>query len=409
MRSLMMELANDRLLESGIMELADVEVRPWSPMADDWTERCWEAPLAAADRLTPQLRGISCAALRSVFPPSLVDTLRAARHPIVAHQFTVAGRLGLLELGLAVASLPAADDDIHRLRDPGEFEGAAAELRGGLMLQIAGGRLQRPPHIPERQRCEYIAEFPGGHRLALEVKCPNQGDEERDVERVSSDFFMEFMHRFRWLSPALPPGRATIHLAPSLLDLQLGDRTAVDSLRVRQVVEDAAERIMEALRTGFTPTISLGSIGTLEIRPDPLMNGVFLDARGPDVSARDLALRVRRLLNKAVRQIYEAHLPGLIILDLQRDHLARNAIGFWAQWAQRKQSVAAVLVISRSCSATDGRMYGEVDVLPGPRLSAVEKVLSDVLTVCADGHLHYNPLSTPSTPCPCTWLRRLQA
>jgi hypothetical protein len=138
------------------------------------------------------------------------------------------------------------------------------------------------------------------------------------------------------------------------------------------------------------------------------MNRVLLDADGPEASARDLALRVRRLLNKAVRQIDEAGLPGVIILDLQRDHLARNAIGFWAQWAQRKQSLAALLVISRSSSASDGRMYGEIDVLPGPRVDATEDVLSDMLSICTDGHLHYNPLSTPSTPCPCTWLPRFQ-
>src|SRR5580704_12744267 len=126
------------VIDSGPMESAQAHTAPCLPIDDDWVASWWEVPLASADRLTARGAETARAVLRSTFPPSLVPSLRAERHPIVSHQFTIAGRLGLLELGLAIACVPAEADDIQRLRDPAEYEGVAAELRGALMFLRAG-------------------------------------------------------------------------------------------------------------------------------------------------------------------------------------------------------------------------------------------------------------------------------
>src|SRR4051794_25413886 len=69
------------------------------PMERDWTRTGWEFVIAAADRLKSDEAEAALGRLRDVFPPALIGSLKAMRHPIVAHQFTNAGRLALLELG----------------------------------------------------------------------------------------------------------------------------------------------------------------------------------------------------------------------------------------------------------------------------------------------------------------------
>ena len=50
--------------------------------------------------------------------------------------------------------------------------------------------------------------------------------------------------------------------------------------------------------------------------------------------------------------------------------------------------VAALVVVDSTVMATDGKMYGNVDVIPGPRFSEVSTVLVSTLDSCSDGHLH---------------------
>lgn len=389
------------------MESAQVHTAPSLPIDDDWVENWWEVPLGLADRLTALGAVTARDALRSTFPPSLIPTLRAERHPIVSHQFTIVGRLGLLELGLAIACVPAEPDDIQRLRDPAEYEGVAAELRAGLMLVRAGARVARPPHTG-RKRCEYVATFPNGERLAIEVKYPSESERELDAARVSYELLMALMERLHWLPLVVPGAWATFHFAPTILDL--GDREGVDPERLREAVDGIVERVAGALAGGsWYGTVDLGRLGSFELREDERVVGVQFAGAGPEMEPRKLGGRLRRnLLNKAARQVGETKLPGIVVLDVQRDALARNALWFLAGWARRRESLAALVVIDRSSVAGHGGLHGAVDILPGPRFDAARDALSRALEVCGDGHLHYSPLSSFPSPCPFTWLPRFQ-
>ena len=53
-------------------------------------------------------------------------------------------------IGLAVAAVPADDEDIARLRNPEQFHGRAAELLAGLMFRRRGVRLERQERIRAR-------------------------------------------------------------------------------------------------------------------------------------------------------------------------------------------------------------------------------------------------------------------
>jgi hypothetical protein len=244
------------------MESAESHTAPCLPIDDDWVGSGWEAPIASADRLTARGTETALTALRSTFPPSLVPSLREERHPIVAHQFTNTGRLALLELGLAIACIPAEEDDIQRLRDPAECEGVAAELRAALMFLRAGARVMRPPRTG-RERCEYIAVFPSGEQFAIEVKFPSTGDRELDASRVGMELFMSLMGRLAWLSSKVRGARATFHFAPSIVDL--GDRHGVNRNLLAQSVDDAVARVSAAI--GLGGHLKSGQVWTGQNRP----------------------------------------------------------------------------------------------------------------------------------------------
>jgi hypothetical protein len=389
------------------MESAQTFTASCLPIDDDWVASWWDGPLALADRLRPRGAETARAALRSIFPPSLVPWLRAERHPIVSHQFTIAGRLGLLELGLAIACVPADQEDVQRLRNPAEYEGVAAELRSALMFLRAGARLERPPQTRD-ERCEYIATFPSGERLAIEVKYPSQSERELDGARVSSELLMALMDRLHWLPLVVPAAWATFHFAPTILDL--GDRAGTDPDRLRDAVDGAVKLVAAALRGGSPyGTVDLGRLGSFEVREDPRVLGVQFAAAGPELEPRKVGGRLRRnLLNKAARQVGETKLSGIVVLDIQRDALARNALRFLAGWARQRESLAALVVIDRSSVAGQGGLHGAVDILPGPMFDTGRNALARAFEICGSGHLHYSPLSSFSDPCPFTWLARVQ-
>ncbi len=100
------------------------------------------------------------------------------------------------------------------------------------------------------------------------------------------------------------------------------------------------------------------------------------------------------------------HLPGILILDTDADGLARNGLDQLQQrWVDRKPQVGAVLVLEREYSAE--RAYGNVRLLPGPRIEEVSELLY-ALERCEAGHLHYQPVSSPETPCPAMFAMEYQ-
>lgn len=376
---------------------------PVLPIQQDWTRSEWERAVAGAELLTARGASLALSALRQIFPPSLTTNLQAARHPIVAHQLTHAGRAHLLELGIAAAFVRPGVQDVRRLRDPGEFSGIAAELRAGFMFSRAGMVLAPPP--PGRCRCEYVAESPDGRRIAIESKLPDVTDAELDLARVEYEVLMLLMDQLRWLPEIVTSGFATFRFAPAIAEL--GDRHRLDQALAKVRVQTAGSAVAETLSVEpHKRVFELPRIGALVLREEPDVGYLQFDSVGVPRDAKRRSQQLRRNnLNDGLSQIRAAGAPGVIVVDAQRDGSVRNTLGFLQQWAHNKAGLAAVIVIDRH--VIQDRLYGCVDLLPGPCFDDVSDLLWDLFDVCSDGHLHYSPLTSLDGPCPCHWLPRV--
>jgi hypothetical protein len=360
-----------------------------NPMHAEWTRRDWERVVPLANKLGAESIRTALEALRTLFPPEFVGVLPFGGHPLVAQQVTYPGRLRLLELGHAIARVGIDATDIARLRDPSEYESTAAELRAALMFERAGAVLERPPLVRGAKRCEYIG-VADGWRFAIEAKLPDISDEERDTLVVETQLLRELMGRLDWLGATLGGVRATFHFAPTILTL--GNRFGPSP----EVFDRAIDAALLALRAAASRgsllgTTELGAIGTLAIRKEPMLERIQFDGFSPSIEPGLFMRRLRRNLNYAIQQITAAGLPGIIVLDTDRQTLARNALGLLARWAEGKAPLAALLLVDRDSG---------VDVLPGRRFAEAEGLLAEALELCDDGHLHYDPLSHLVTPCP---------
>lgn len=371
-------------------------------MKPSWTDECWDTAASLADRLSPRSVERARTVLRAVFPQALTDMLVQMDHPVVAKQLTYPGRGHLLELGVAVGTLHKQLQDVKRLRNADEYESVASEYRAGLMFRRAGAVLECPSHEPGRARCEFVAKFPDGYRLAIEVKLPKVSDVQCCVMRVQHELLIKLIDRFHWLSAMSPSARAHFCFAPNVMELI--DQHAVDHLKLSCWVDDAVLRATDSIRRGpLFGTIDLGRVGLLQFHKEAGLAGIQFSASGPPQDAKKRSRQLQRnLLNKAAKQTTEAQFPGVIVLDTERDGLIKNTLTFLQDWANRQPSLAAVLMIERDVIAN--RMYGNVDIVFGPRFDEAMPALSTLFDVCEKGHLHYNPLSSLVTPCPCVWL-----
>ena len=140
------------------------------------------------------------------------------------------------------------------------------------------------------------------------------------------------------------------------------------------------------------------------IRPDPNPHGLGFDFLAPPSDEKRDARRIRRVLNGAMQQIKEAKLPGIIVLDIERDGQARNSLGFLQRWASSKDGLAAVLVMERHSFDRD-YLCAAVDVLPGRTFDAASDHVLSLVDLCDDEHFHYAPLNRLVSPCPlAAWL-----
>lgn len=377
------------------MALTPLEPAPRLALPPNWTETYWDVVAAVATRLSPKGLQLGLRGLRRAFPHAA--PLEEARHPIVALQLTHAGRAYLLELGLAITVLPATEDDIERLRDPEQFQGRATELIAGFMFRRGRVQLSRPPEVPGQRLCDFLADFPTGERFAIEAKHLELSDRAHDIEPVFCSLVVQMPTHFHWLSDVVQGARATFRFSDAICDL--GNRLAVDFQQIRQRA-DAASAQLQAALSGREPfgTFELTGLGHIVIRPDPDAPGVAFDAFAPSSDTGLDNRRVRRVANRAMRQIREAGLPGVIVLDVKLDGLAWNALPSLRRWAAGQQGLVAVLALERhgfgggSCSA--------VEVLPGREFEPASDSLLALLDICDAGHFHYAPLNDLMSPCP---------
>lgn len=351
-------------------------------------EPSWEEVAAAADGLTPVEVQAALAKLREWFHASWADDC-TLKHQVAGKQLTYVGRLSLLELGHAAVVADADDSFSARLRDSEQYLGADAELRAMLLLKLGGAALEREPQGTGSRRSEFIAKWRSGTRAVVEVKAVRTSDEVEVAERLVTQAIFAlaagaielpgFTGRVEWNDDVLfgsPP----------------------DVASVKKDVEDsiAAAKVLAQSLPEFT--VPIGAIGKLRLTsnsPTPTLQ-VSYDGYAP--TAAGIFRRIRRRCNDAMQQLAtHPTLPGLIILDIDADGLARNGLPQLARWANSKPQLGAVLVVEREYNAR--RSHGHVGVLRGPRFDEVTDALTS-LERCEAGHLHFQPVCALESPCP---------
>lgn len=344
--------------------------------------------------------------LRVAFPAAWTLSDDVIDHPLPYTQLTWGGRLDLLEVANALATIGGDAGLIGRLRRRDHHEGAVAELLAGLFLVDCGATLATAPPSPATgARCEWIAQTSHGARFAIEVKRPERADHHKDVLRVETHLHLALMQA---LAPALDPRPdlyATVRFARSAW--AIGNRLAIDDGRSEALCADAAARVAAALADGATPSaVDLGAIGSLVLEAatgGPRTLGA--DLTQPDV--RTLYLHARRSLNDAYRQVQGRGIAGVIFLDLDGDGLVANALPRLARWADDKADLGAVVLVDRT--AIERGFQTTMTVLPGPRIDGAWTLLAAGLSTCDRGHLHYSASCSLPAPCPFTWLPRAVA
>ncbi len=375
--------------------------RPSFPVDREWTRISWERVLASADRLDPETATLALDALRAVFPAAWIDSGLAQAHPLAMEQHWYAGRLVLLELGLAIALLGLGDADLERLREPAEYRSTAAEMRARLLLRRAGATTEPPAARVGRKRCEWIARWPDGVELAIEVKLPDVSARTRVTYAIMGAVADELAEQIQVIACQLPGVRATLNFGPGWGEVIAEGAVKMELLKPR--VAEVVARLNEATRRSAPfGRHALGLLGTLELQLDPQAQRLVI--HGHSTYPRRVAQRLTRggVLAKAAKQIEDAGIPGVIVLDIEDDVFARNALPQLVRWLERRPQVAAILMLDRTVMP-DGKLYGTADIVPGQSVERIAPVLAG-LDVCASGHLHYNPLCVPSEPCPMTWL-----
>lgn len=357
-------------------------------LKSDWTRDHREVVEKAADRVRVDELHEAREALIAVFPQSDVATLRESGHPLFPRFPSEVTQFYALELGLALRATSPDSKLIKRLRSPTQYEGAAAECRAAFMICYrTGASFRPPPTATGRKQCEYIADFPGGASLAVEVKSPQESEERSRGVVGEAVALMDIMTNV--LAEPFQQGDVCVRV-------RFGDELLDASA--------AAGLIRAALDANHRGAVDLGVFGTAEIRDGRSGRGIEFDGIGKPESAERVALRQRRKLRKALKQVNDADVPGLIVLDVYRDPITHNAREVLRRWAGRKPGVAALVVVDRESYL--GRIDGSVAVLPGPEVSKIPDAFWNAFDRCGGGHLHYNPLCSPREPCPLDgWLR----
>jgi len=355
-------------------------------MDPEWTRIGWEETRTATDRLTSDDADRALEALRSVFPPDRVEALRA-EHPVAAKQTFANGRLTLLELGHALAEL-GTESDVLRLRQPAEFESTMAELRAALMVSRAGAHISKPEQRFGAQEFDFTASFTGEKTLAVEVKTPRKGERTQKLELFEVRLLLDLMERLP-LNPELQ-ARATVTFSPEveeLVDVDLGLHL------------DAALAAASApLATNPFQTFSLGPLGSLTVAADTTAQGLQFEASGVALDPQKEGRRFRRSsLTKASQQLAESDAPGVVIVDLALNSLLTNSSPFLQRWTDAQGHLAGTILMDRHFVA--GRMYAEIEVLPGQHWKHLEPLCS-AWELCDQGHLHYCAVCRLPPTCP---------
>lgn len=361
----------------------------------DWpTDAHWARVLARAERLGEQERLAARNELARIYA---VDGqgICAMDHQAVWSQSTWPGRFELLELGHAAAVEPPNRRFINRLRNAREHFGAAAELRARQMLRQSGAKVRPAPKGKSPGLAEFISTWASGAEAIVEVKALHQGTAIDQADRV----VVATQQELQSFAGEISGFQGKVRWSDALMD------APPDDLAILFTTRFAMAQAKALAVAGQAGCVSLESIGTLELTPNAESRELRIDYGTYAPSNEAIFERLRRPLEKAVEQCAtHAHLPGIAVLDVDACGLARNALSLLQSWAECQPQLGIIVLIEREHAAIAS--YGNVRLIGGPRADEVADV-GDAFEYCEAGHLHYQPLCSPATPCESLfWLSR---
>jgi len=228
------------------------------------------------------------------------------------------------------------------------------------------------------------------------VKAIRQGDAMNDADRVvleAQQLLIRLAREVRGFRGRLEWNRALINAPP-------------DDSAIPIAVHFAIARAKAPVHTGRECRIPIEDVGTLHLVPDGDCHELCLDYGTYGPSDEAIFERLVRPAEKAVNKqmATHPHLPGILVLDVDACGLARNGLDLLAAWAARQPQLGVIIVIEREYAAAAS--YVNVRFLHGPRVREVADV-GRAFEYCDAGHLHYQPLCTPASPCESLfWLSR---
>jgi len=352
------------------------------------SDPAWEEVAAAADRLSRVEVQAALAKLREWFPPSWSENC-PIEHGVAGKQFTYVGRLSLLELGHAAVVADADESFTARLRDSKEYLGADAELRAMLLLKLSGAELERAPQGIGPRLSEFIAKWRSGSQAVVEVKAIRTSDEVEVAERLTAEVIFALMAN----ASELPGFTGRVEWNEDVL---FGSPPDIASVKKDAEESMAAAKALALSLPEFS--VGLGAMGTLRLKSSSTATRLDFSCEAYAPTAAGIFYRIRRRCNGAVRQLAtHPTLPGILILDIDADGLARNGLPQLARWATNKPQLGAVFVVAREYSVR--RSHGHVCLLPGPRFDELTEALTP-FERCDAGHLHFQPVCALECPCP---------
>jgi hypothetical protein len=361
----------------------------------DWpTDAHWGRVLARADRLSEQERLAARNELTRIYA---IDGhgICAMEHQATWSQSTWPGRFELLELGHAAAVEPLNRRFINRLRNSREHFGAAAELRARQMLRRSGAKVRPAPKGQGPGLAEFSTSWVTGAEAIVEVKALRQGAALDEADRV----VVATQQELQCFATKINGFQGKMRWSDALLD------APPDDLAIFFTTRFAMERAMALAVAGRAGSVPLEGIGTLELTPNADSRELRIDYGTYAPSNEAIFERLLRPLEKAMEQCAtHAQLPGIVVLDVDACGLARNALDLLQAWAELQTQLGVVILLEREHAPIAS--YGNVRLIGGPRADEVADV-GNAFEYCEAGHLHYQPLCSPATPCESLfWLSR---
>lgn len=375
----------------------DPETSSGAPRAGDWTrDPSWGEWLAQCLCPDEARRGLDL--IRAAIPPDRFDPLARPLpgkppHPLLHDYIWRGRRFGFLEFAVAVERFRPRRLG-ERVRNGIEYLGLRAELLAGLTLSSTGATMRHEP-LGRTGSADWLATWPTGERLFIEVKGPRASMRSRRFEWVTIYFHCAFMDAIDRSDRVRTDTGTWVRI-----DL---DDDFVRECSERRIVNDAGEAnhaafaalaaeamswLLELTWPAPDGRYSIGRAGAVHLRrgagAEPRFH--FSGNVIPSDEEHETG-RLRDDLDDAARQLARADAPGLVVLDTCQDGQLRNRVDEiqgllrGGSWGRR---LAGVLVLGRRVNGTPDCV---ATFVPGERAQVARPMLEG-FHLCEHGHFH---------------------